>query len=326
MIQTTVFASGIIHNNTVASNALDPFNSYKWNDETYQKFTEDFNTWADGMEQSYYKLEDNSDDRFRNKSFEDILSNAIYKDNDIGFTYQNKDYRSYGDSFVVDIFAVYASDIPLEKHLYIFGINQDLQSVVLYLDGDNIQNGNLNFTMTQNEYLPNLFLYTVINDSNKYPLRKWQPSPTVTWYPEGAILAPESETGRWEYYRDSGVILYPKDTYLHNGMAYYSNKVAAPIGTHPETGHDYFADNIEYDYYVPVPSEEIVYYDESEDEYYLDVPDEDGYTPKYHITKKVDPALYTKNQNKPYQADWSFKISDGMYNRTRKKMFLEYGY
>lgn len=69
-----------------------------------------------------------------------------------------------------------------------------------------------------------------------------------------------------------------------------------------------------------------VVYDESEDEYYMGEPDEDGYVPRYHITKKVDPELYVANQNDPTQAEWSFKTSDDVYNRTRKKYLETFGH
>lgn len=52
------------------------------------------------------------------------------------------------------------------------------------------------------------------------------------------------------------------------------------------------------DLIVEIDGESYYYYDGSADEYYKESePDEDGYTPRYHISKIIDPDSYTKNQN-----------------------------
>lgn len=81
------------------------------------------------------------------------------------------------------------------------------------------------------------------------------------------------------------------------------------------------------DLIVEIDGESYYSYDGSADEYYKESePDEDGYTPRYHISKIIDPDSYTKNQNtSASQAEWSFKIGDEMFNRTRKKSFLQNG-
>lgn len=292
------------------------------------------------MQQSYFPVKDNSSMKFRDKSFEEIITNSTFNGDKIGFTYQNKDYRSEPITSSVDIFAVYASNIPFEKHLYVLGITENQETVVLYLDGEDVENNILDFRITQNEELKTIYHNIAINDRSNYSLTKFVEDKGTEnqnlWYPAGATLAPESDSGRWSYYSTTGEVRYPPNTYLYDGMAYYSNYTSAPIGVHPETGYDYF-NNIsahrsyytepnntsDYNYSYTVPA---VTYDESEDEYYIDDPDEDGYSPRYHITKIVDPVLYTANQNEPYQADWSFKRADDTYNRVRKKYYMLYGY
>lgn len=117
------------------------------------------------MGQSYYPIEDDSVATFQQKSFYQIIDAATTIDGyNVGFTYNNQDFRSDWDSYRVDVFAIYASDIPLEKHLYIFGIDQDGQDIVLYLDGDLVKKGDYRFQKTQNKDLKKLFHQIYSND------------------------------------------------------------------------------------------------------------------------------------------------------------------
>lgn len=144
---------------------LTPFTSYEWNEQDYSNFAEVFDEWSNGMEQSYYRMTTQSDvtsefasqPSFKGKNFEAIVEDAEFEDYKVGFTYHNHDFRSDYDRYRIDVFAMYASEVPLEKHLYVFGIDEDGQAVVLYQDGDNILNGEVDFSITQNDELKRLF-------------------------------------------------------------------------------------------------------------------------------------------------------------------------
>lgn len=138
-------------------NPLTPFTSYDWPQESKDTFSTEFAAWSKAMDQSYYKMGKDLPATFNDFSFEELIDIVDFDGYRIGFTDQNEDYRSDWDSFRVDIFAVYASDIPVGKHLYIFGIDQDDHPIVLYLDGEQVKNGNIDLLETQNQELKKLF-------------------------------------------------------------------------------------------------------------------------------------------------------------------------
>lgn len=132
---------------------LTPFESIDWSEETYAEFELLFANWAEGMEQSYYHIEDEVGlveaeevnplsgfevrETFRDFNFENIVKNAFDDGYKIGFTYHNRDYRSDFDNKRYDIFTVLGSDQPDQKHLYIFAVEtEELLPVVFYIDGD----------------------------------------------------------------------------------------------------------------------------------------------------------------------------------------------
>lgn len=158
---STAFASPFdnpdVWKNEGVFNPLTPFSSHDWNPESYQTFAKEFDKWAINMGQSYYQMEDDSVATFQQKTFDQILDDATIDGYNVGFTYKNQDFRSDWDSYRVDIFAMYASDIPLDKHLYIFGIDQDGQDIVLYLDGDLVKKGDHRFQKTENKDLKGLY-------------------------------------------------------------------------------------------------------------------------------------------------------------------------
>lgn len=145
--------------------SLTPFASYGWNNQDYSNFATIFEEWSSGMEQSYYRMtaqsdvstENASQPSFNGKVFEEILANSEFEDYKVGFTYKNQDYRSDYDRYRVDVFAMYASEIPQAKHLYVFGIDEDGQSVVLYIDGIEMLQAGPDFSITQNDELKALF-------------------------------------------------------------------------------------------------------------------------------------------------------------------------
>lgn len=138
-------------------NPLTPFTSYEWMKESQDAFTQQFAAWSKNLDQSYYKMDKDLPTTFNDLTFEEMIDIVDFDGYRIGFTYNNEDYRSDWDSYRVDVFAVYASDIPIEKHLYIFGIDQDEEPIVLYLDGDQVKNGNIDLQETQNQELKKIF-------------------------------------------------------------------------------------------------------------------------------------------------------------------------
>lgn len=128
-------------------NPLVPFESYEWSEDIYTEFDEAFAQWSDHMDQSYYQINDvrevaEATQTFRGFEFEEIVKNAYVDGYKIGFTYQNRDYRSDFDSQRYDIFGMYGSDHPDQKHLYIFAVNtEDDQPIVYYLDGETVVEG-----------------------------------------------------------------------------------------------------------------------------------------------------------------------------------------
>lgn len=136
---------------------LVPFESYPWKIQTYQSFSQDFTSWSQTMGQNYYQMDEDWTQTFNGYNFLDIVENSTYEDYKIGFTYRNQDFRSDYDIHRMDIFAVYASDQPAAKHLYIFGIDEMGKASVIYLDGDKAKNQQLDFYSTQNPDLKTLF-------------------------------------------------------------------------------------------------------------------------------------------------------------------------
>ena len=158
---------------------LTPFKSFNWPEDTYTDFENQFTHWANGMEQSYYDIMDAEEILFENESndadikiedhtfrgfqFRDILKNAFDDGYKVGFTYKDRDYRSDYDRNRYDIFAMYGSQTPDQKHLYIFAVNmQTEEPVVFYLDGDTMYAGErFAIKETANEELKGIF-YTVM--------------------------------------------------------------------------------------------------------------------------------------------------------------------
>ena len=75
------------------------------------------------------------------------------------------------------------------------------------------------------------------------------------------------------------------------------------------------------DYYTTYyqPGETIYYDGKKYEEYYYGEPEEDGFRPRYHVTKILDPETYVVNQNGPTQGDWSFEIGDRTFNNIARK-------
>lgn len=158
---------------------LTPFNSFEWSEETYTDFENQFASWSAYMEQSYYPImdaeeihrENEANDAdikienhtFRGFQFKEILKNAFDDGYKVGFTYKDRDYRSDYDSNRYDVFAMYGSKKPDQKHLYIFSVNMETEEpVVFYLDGDTMYAGErFAIKETANEELKGIF-YTVM--------------------------------------------------------------------------------------------------------------------------------------------------------------------
>lgn len=167
---------------------LTPFNSFEWSEETYTDFENQFASWSAYMEQSYYPImdaveihrENEANDAdikienhtFRGFQFKEILKNAFDDGYKVGFTYKDRDYRSDYDRNRYDVFAMYGSQTPDQKHLYIFAVNMETEEpVVFYLDGDTMYAGErFAIKETANEELKGIF-YTLItgeDDNNSY--------------------------------------------------------------------------------------------------------------------------------------------------------------
>lgn len=158
---------------------LTPFNSFEWSEETYTDFENQFASWSAYMEQSYYPImdaeeihrENEANDAdikienhtFRGFQFKEILKNAFDDGYKVGFTYQDRDYRSDYDSNRYDVFAMYGSNKPSQKHLYIFSVNMETEEpIVFYLDGDAMYEGEkFAIKETANQELKALF-YSVM--------------------------------------------------------------------------------------------------------------------------------------------------------------------
>lgn len=237
-----------------------PFTSlynFKWSNHTFTNFEDQFTNWSEHLEHSYYQIMDSEeisrvkkakkidiemeDQTFRGFNFEQIMNNVFVSYSKVGFVYQNRDFRSVNDSSWYDVFAMYGSKIPNQKHLYIFAINVHTEEpVIFYINGDTMYEGErFEFMVSENKELNTIF---------------------------------------------------------HEGPIYDINS-----------------------YY----SEQIKNYTSSLDDLYLGLPDEDGYTPRYHITKSIDPALYTFNHYDPFYQPWSFKIGDDSFNRMLKTYYEE---
>lgn len=143
---------------------LTPFESYPWKIDSYNQFQQAFAAWSEGMDQNYYQMDEDWNQTFNGYTFLDIVENATYEDYKIGFTYRNHDFRSDYDLHRMDIFAVYASSQPADKHLYIFGIDDMGKATVIYLDGDKAKDQLFDFYTTQNSDLKNFFNHIARQD------------------------------------------------------------------------------------------------------------------------------------------------------------------
>lgn len=171
---TTNFDSEVWKNEGIYT-PLTPFKSFEWSEDIHTDFADQFTDWSDFMEQSYYlimdaeeiRLENEANDSdinledhtFRGYYFEEILKNAFDDGYKVGFTYQDRDYRSDFDSNRYDIFAMYGSNKPDQKHLYIFSVDMDTKEpVVFYIDGDTMVEGEkFEIKETANEELKAIF-------------------------------------------------------------------------------------------------------------------------------------------------------------------------
>lgn len=163
---------------------LTPFKSFNWPEDTYTDFENQFTLWANGMEQSYYHIMDAEEILFENESndadikiedhtfrgfqFRDILKNAFVDGYKVGFTYQNRDYRSDYDRNRYDVFSIYGSNVPKQKHLYIFSIDMETKKpIVFYLDGDTMFEGEkFEIKETGNEELKMMFHELMMDEGN----------------------------------------------------------------------------------------------------------------------------------------------------------------
>lgn len=59
--------------------------------------------------------------------------------------------------------------------------------------------------------------------------------------------------------------------------------------------------------------------------YYYDIDNEDndGYIPRYHLTRDMDAAMYDKDQSEEDEESWSFKERDELFNQLSKENYLE---
>lgn len=154
----SIFDNPDIWKNEGVFTPLVPFTSYQWPEQAQQEFDRRFASWSEGMEQVYYQMDDTENERtFNGRTFQDIADKAFIDGYKIGFTYQDRDYRSDYDSQRFDIFRMYASEVPAAVHLYIFAVDQNAKPVVLYLDGSNAAQGAYEFKETANEELSYLF-------------------------------------------------------------------------------------------------------------------------------------------------------------------------
>lgn len=158
---------------------LSPFNSFEWSEDTRTDFENQFTDWSAFMEQSYYRIMDAEeikqkneadstaiqieDHTFKGFQFEDIVKNAFDDGYKVGFTYQDRDYRSDYDSNQYDVFSMYGSNKPSQKHLYIFSVDMETEEpIVFYLDGDAMFEGEkFAIKETANQELKALF-YSVM--------------------------------------------------------------------------------------------------------------------------------------------------------------------
>lgn len=154
---------------------LTPFKSFDWSEDKHNDFENQFTHWADGMEQSYYRIMDAEeillenelndtdikieDHTFSSFEFKEILKNTFVDGYKVGFTYQNRDYRSDYDRNRYDVFSMYGSNVPDQKHLYIFSVDMETkQPIVFYLDGETMFEGEkFEIKETDNEELRILF-------------------------------------------------------------------------------------------------------------------------------------------------------------------------
>lgn len=155
---------------------LTPFTSFDWSSDIHYNFDSKFSSWANGMGQSYYQILDETeiadsglnpvDHTFQGFDFKEIVKNAYVDGYKVGFTYQDRDYRSDFDSKRYDVFRVYGSSNPDQKHLYIFAVEVETgEPIVFYIDGDTMVEGErFEIKETANEELKSLFQEVMVGD------------------------------------------------------------------------------------------------------------------------------------------------------------------